>query len=378
MTKFNRNLVRVDKNISYHYNYFKKYSFDDSKLMFMLLVYFAKQHQQDLFGAGTLDPVLFCKEFGLSPQNYIWAKHPNPRQLAETSEESLEKIGIPIFDTIFENALYCLYADIFQFPKGKFYLSKVGKYQNGETIDSIQFITSLTKKTIQVGRNLKKVYEYDLSERFISNLSFLFFNVNLNSLKITTKKNSDGLYFFIKNLINEMRGRNESIRELDFNEVKERLGINSDNARYIKNKINKAFADFSNLEDLKQVQFEWFKKPSHRYEYGIHIKIEGGAMVQQNEMIIENTWREVKEDLLKKMLLDAFKRRYPEKAYLPIPELREEYIKWLKNEQIDIDSKKTAYVDYMKNTNTKDMAQKLAFFVDGFPKELSKNYQKYI
>jgi len=59
-------------------------------------------------------------------------------------------------------------------------------------------------------------------------------------------------------------------------------------------------------------------------------------------------------------------------------ELREEYIKWLKNEQIDIDSKKTAYVDYMKNTNTKDMAQKLAFFVDGFPKELSKNYQKYI
>ena len=76
MTKFNRNLVRVDKNISYHYNYFKKYSFDDSKLMFMLLVYFAKQHQQDLFGAGTLDPVLFCKEFGLSPQNYIWAKHP--------------------------------------------------------------------------------------------------------------------------------------------------------------------------------------------------------------------------------------------------------------------------------------------------------------
>ena len=53
-----------------------------------------------------------------------------------------------------------------------------------------------------------------------------------------------------------MRGRNESIRELDFNEVKERLGINSDNARYIKNKINKAFADFSNLEDLKQVQFE--------------------------------------------------------------------------------------------------------------------------
>ncbi len=82
--------------------------------------------------------------------------------------------------------------------------------------------------------------------------------------------------------------------------AKERLGINSDNARYIKNKINKAFADFSNLEDLKQVQFEWFKKPSHRYEYGIHIKIEGGAMVQQNEMIIENTWREVKEDLLKK------------------------------------------------------------------------------
>ena len=121
MTNFNRNLVRVDKNISYHYNYFKKYSFDDSKLMFMLLVYFAKQHQQDLFGAGTLDPVLFCKEFGLSPQNYIWAKHPNPRQLAETSAESLEKIGIPIFDTIFENALYCLYADIFQFPKGKFY-----------------------------------------------------------------------------------------------------------------------------------------------------------------------------------------------------------------------------------------------------------------
>lgn len=378
MTFFNTDIVRMDKNISYHYTYLRKYSQDDGKLMFMLLVYFAKLHQQDLFGNGSLDPVAFCKEHQLSPQNYIWAKHPNPRQLTDYSREHLEKLGMPIFDTVFENSLYCLYSDIFQFPKGKFYLTKHAKYQNGETIDSIQFITSLTKRTVKVGKTLKKMYIYELSEKFISNLSFLFFNINTNSFTISSKKNNDGLYFYITNLVNEMRGKNVSQTQLEFDEIKDKLNINSDEARYVKKKIKKAFDDLKELEDLRDIDFQWFRLPNHRFEYGIILILTGGAIVAKNKSIAENSWKEVKTDMLKYLLFSAYKRRYPEQAFLPMVEIRENYTRWLKNPVLDADSKRTAYVDYTKNTNTPELAKKVAFLADGFPNELAKNYQNFL
>lgn len=382
MTAFTKNIVRVDKNISYHYLHFKKYSLDDSKLMFLLLVYLAKQHQYDLFGSGVIDPVQFCKEFNLQPQHYIWSKHENPRQLKENTAEELKAAKIPVFDSVFENSLYCLYIDIFQFPKdkGKFYYSKFAKYQKGEGVDSIQFITSLNIRTVKVGKTNKKVYDYELSEKFIANLSFLFFNVNINSLKISTRKNNDGLYFEIKNIINEMMGKNISVKELDFNEIKAVLGINSDEASYVKKKIKKAFSELLELPDLKDkgVSFSWFTLPNHKFEYGIKFHLESGANEILNKQEREQSWREVKHDLLRNLLLAAYKRRYPEAIYLPMAELKYNYSQWLKDSRVDVDSKRTTFVDFHKSTATPELAKKLEWMATSFPEELSKEYEKYI
>lgn len=382
MTAFTKNIVRVDKNISYHYLHFKKYSLDDSKLMFLLLVYLAKQHQYDLFGNGVIDPVQFCKEFNLQPQHYIWSKHENPRQLKENTAEELKEAKIPVFDSVFENSLYCLYIDIFQFPKdtGKFYYSKFAKYQKGEGVDSIQFITSLNIRTVKVGKTNKKVYDYELSEKFIANLSFLFFNVNINSLKISSRKNNDGLYFEIKNIINEMVGKNISVKELDFNEIKAVLGINSEEASYVKKKMKKAFSELLELPDLKDkgVSFSWFTLPNHKFEYGIKFHLETGANEILNKQEREQAWREVKHDLLRNLLLAAYKRRYPEAIYLPMAELKHNYSQWLKDSRVDVDSKRTTFVDFHKSTATPDLAKKLEWMATSFPEELSKEYEKYI
>lgn len=382
MTAFTKNMVRIDKNISYHYLHFKKYSLDDSKLMFLLLVYLAKQHQHDLFGNGVLDPVQFCKEFNLQPQHYIWAKHEDPRQLKDNTVEELKASKIPVFESVFENSLFCLYSDIFTFPKekGKFYYSKFAKYQNGEGIDSIQFITSLSVRTVKIGKNNKKVYDYELSEKFIANLSFLFFNVNINSIKISTRKNNDGLYFLIKNILNEMTGKNTSIQDLDFDEIKDILGINSNEASYVKKKIKKAFSELLELPDLKDkgISFSWFTLPNHRFEYGIRIHLEKGANQVLNEQGRDKTWREVKHDLLRNLLLAAYKRRYPQSLYLPVAELKHNYSQWLKNSTIDVDSKKTTFVDFHKTTATPELAKKLEWMASSFPEELAKEYEKYI
>ncbi len=380
MSLFTKDVVRIDKNISYHYLHFKKYSLDDSKLMFMLLVYFAKQHQHELFANGILDPIEFCKEFNLSPQNYIWQKHEQPRQQKENSAQEIEKAGLQLYDTVFENALYCLFADIFSFPKGKTYLSKLSKYKSGEGIDSIQFVTSLSKRYVKVGKTQKRIYDYELSEKFISNLSFLFFNVNINSLKISTKKNNDGLYFFIKNTINEMRGRNQSFVELDFTEIQNILNIQSEEASYVKKKIKKSFAELLELPDLQNrgIEFSWFRLPNHKFDYGIRFEIKNGALKQRNEVITENIWREVKEDLLKNLLYSAYKRRYPEVVFLPLAEVKHNYTEWLKNEKADTDSKISSYNDYQTRTNNEDIAKKMMYLSSSFPKTLAKEYEKYL
>lgn len=376
------NSVRVDKNLSHHYLHFKKYSLDDSKLMFMLLVYFAKQHQYDLFGNGVLDPVLFCKEFNLQPQHYIWSTHDNPRQLRDYSVDDLNKLNIPVFHTVFENSLYCLFADIFQFPKekGKFYYSKMSKYQNGEGLDSIQFLTSLSIRSVKVGKSVKKVYDYELSEKFIANLSFLFFNVNISSLKISTRKNNDGLYLLVKNTINEMSGKNISLKELYFDDIKAVLGINSEEASYVKKKIKKAFFDVLELPDLKDkgVHFSWYKLPGHKFEYGIKLHLDSGANEAKNSQNKDLTWSDVRDNLLRNLLLAAYKRRYPEASFLPLKELRYNYSKWLQDVNLDTDSKKTTYIDYHKSISTPETVKKIEWLKESFPADLSKNYEKYL
>ncbi|MGP2571255.1 hypothetical protein ACT4R9_10395 [Ornithobacterium rhinotracheale] len=347
----NNELIRVDKNLSYHYNYFKKYSLDDSGLMFMVLIYLARKHQYELFGDGILDPVDFCKAFKLEPSNVIWRKHENPRQLQEHTIEELQKQGIDVFDTVFENALYCLFKDIFEFTENVGYLTREGKVSNQKYLSSIQFITRLNKEEITKGAKNKvsKVYRYELSADFMNNLSFLFFNVNVKSLQKDIVKKNQGLYMYLKDIKNYMVNKKISQQDLSFTILKEKIGIDSDTPKYIKKKISATLDKLLKLEDLNEFSFEWVKGKNQRYAYTVRLILVNIKAVRINDNKQE-VWNDVSENFLKKEMLFMFKRRYPSYNYVSPDELKIVYRQWLQDKDKDMDLKVSAYNTYLSKT----------------------------
>lgn len=345
--------VRADKNITHSYLYFKKYSSDDSKLLFLLLVYFSQQKQQNLFGYGVLDPITFCKEMNLAPEHFIWRKHSNPKQLQVHNREDLKKANLPIYDTIFENALYCLLTDTFEFKdtnksygiKNSLY-SRDGNVTKVENISAIQFIKSLDCVVLKEGKTVRKVYHYELSLDYINNLSFLFFKVNINSLSLSIKKNYDGLYLYLANLYNEMYNRGIRQAPIEFDLLKKILDINSPRASYVKTKITKALEDVINYDDLKdKFKFHWVRKLNHKYKYEIEIVLEGSLSEVEINANREQIWEEVRIQSLRNGLYEGFLRRYPDMITSNIEYRQEKYIQWLKDCSIDEGVKIEAYND---------------------------------
>lgn len=329
--------IRIDKSLSYNYLYFKKYSADDSQLMFLLLAYFAKERQRNLFGYGVLDPVQFCKEMGLEPTHIIWRKHPNPKQTRDYSRDTLEKSGKEIFDTILENSLYCLATDSYNLETIGSYVSKSGVFEKVTSVKFIHFITELRKREIKEGRNKKRIYEYVLSKEFIDNMSFLFFNINIKSLKQSLKKEYEGLYLKLCNTSNEMYSSKQIEKELDFSKVKELLNIKSDKSTYIKQKINRAFKEIVNYPDLQnKITIKWFKPTNHKYNYGIkvicNIQTDEELLKQQNS----NMWNSIKKEHIRNNLFETFIKTY-QYTVTTVDKvlLQKMYIKWLKDSHTD-------------------------------------------
>lgn len=371
-------LIRIDKNISHHYGYFKKYSSDDSKLMYLILIYFAEEHQNNLFGFGTFDPVKFCKKFKLEPNNYIWKKHNNPKQLIGENKEELRKKGFEIYDTILENSLYCLLTDVFQFTGGTFYLQKEGVYQKNNMLESIQFITSLNKIEIKVAKTVKKEYQYQLSENFLKNLSFLFFNIKKTSLIQSFSKKNEGLYLFIKDLVNVLKGKKQQSICLKFDLLKDKLNIQSENSKYTKQKIKKAFSDLQELEDLKSIfEINWYKKKEHNYYYGVEFVLKNFDTQNINREV-ELLRRETNEHYLKTLLIKAFERRYPQFVWIDASEKKEKYKMWLQKEEIDTETKKAAFIDYLAGTVNEEFKKKMLFKAENFHITLKNEYEKFL
>ncbi|MGV4459971.1 hypothetical protein ACQ1Q5_00380 [Ornithobacterium rhinotracheale] len=375
-------LVRVDRNLSFHYDYFRKYSSDDSNLMFYILIYLAKKHQGELFGHGYIDPVEFCETFEIEPTHCIWRKHPSPKQFEELTEEKIENLRKTkpetLFETIFENALFCLLKDNFTFI-GDFYLSKESRHGQGVKLNSIQFITNLRKGEIKVKRNLKKVYWYELGVEFMNNLSFLFFDASMKSLQEPYVKKNQGLYIYLKDLKNTMIGEKKNNAIIKFDVLKQKLEIESDSAPYVKKKITQALTRILLLDDLKELGFEWIRGKDQKYAYTI--KLSRQSTNEEDEKLLEKTWSEIDSKIFRKSMLDAFKRRYPEFAIgASLSRLKEKYTEWLKRPELDADTKRAAYIDASKMCDKEEFfvqKQKYGHF-ENIEKKIANDYKRYL
>ena len=377
-------LVRMDKNLPFHYLTFKEqYSSDDTGLLVLLLSYFAKEKQNNLFGFGTLDPLKFCKEMELHPENFVYKKHNNPKHIIDIKNNVNLDINSfdPnfLFDSVLENALYCLSTDSFTFSENKSYKRKKEIYKSVASIQSIKFLKRLDKITIKGKTRPKVVYEYELDLDYVNNLSFLFFHANIKTLSGTIGKSLEGMYLTLCDLKNQMFYQKTRSIELDFTEVKNRLNIDSDRPDYIKQKIKKAFSTLLSYNDLKDIfTIEWFKKPNQKYLYGIRLIYNGDLSDNLIEETKVNTWEGVRLDYLGNALYEAFLRRYPSISTISKPELKEKYISWLKNSKLDEDTKKTVYIDCCVIFDKANRHEKPGERYQIFLNELPQYYSKFI
>ena len=376
--------VRLDKNLPFHYLTFKEqYSSDDTGLFVLLLSYFAKEKQNNLFGFGTLDPIKFCEELDLDPSNFAWRKHDNPkhiRDLKNNPDIDVDSLNSnQIFETILENALYCLSTDVFTFSNNQSYKRKKEIYKSVTSITSIQFLKKIEKVTIKGRTRPKVVYNYELNSNYIDNISFLFFHANIKTLSNSMGKSLQGMYLYLCDLKNQMFFQKTRAVELDFTEVKNRLNINSDRSDYVKQKIIKAFATLLSYNDLKDIfTIEWFKKPNQKYFYGIKLIYNGDLsdnIIEESKTII---WEGVRLDYLRNALYEAYLRRYPSIRTMPKPELKENYILWLKNSNLDEDTKKTVYIDCCVIFDKANRYEKPGERYQIFLNELPQYYSKFI
>ncbi|CAM3261944.1 hypothetical protein [Elizabethkingia anophelis] len=374
-------LVNIDKNLSYSYLHFRKYNSDESNLMWLLLVYFAKERQYNLFGFGTLDPIKFCEEMDLNQNHTIWNKVENPRQKTLYTEEEIKRLKIPLYDTALENALYCLSTDVYSFSEEvNKYLHKNQVNVSVNKLSTIQFIKQFERVTT-TARNGKqrKLYNYVLSQEFLDNLSFIFFNADPKNISISIKKSYEGLYMHLCNLKNEMFLRKKRAKELEFDYITELLNINSTDPSYKKKKIIKAFAEILNYEDLKGVfNVTWFKKPNHKFEYGIELTYllsiaDSDVMEKKN-----STWRDAKTTFIKNYLFEHYRKRYPSEVDKEPSIFRDIYIKWLKDSNIDRDIKQTAYVTGCMNFDQRNKYEEPGARWENFINELTVNYLEYL
>lgn len=386
ITKQQNISVRIDKNLSNHYLHFKKYTKDDSNLMFLLLAYFSKQRENNLFGFGTFDPIEFCKEMQLNPNHIIWTKHPNPRHFQVHSKEQLIKANVPLFESVLENALFCLANDPFIFYESELkYLHKALVTKSTSAIKSVQFLKEFSVVTTKTKNNQnKKMITYELGETFKDNLDFLFFHAKHQLLSIATKKNYDGLYLLLCKLKNEMYFMQKRVLtedeepQLDFEILCDLIEVESDRPSYKKQKLLKAFNTILEFPDIKNyLEIEWYKKNTDRFEYRIKIKFlkEFPSVVVQDNAVKSRLHS--KQIFLKNHLYEQFKVRYPNlKQNMEI--LQAEYIKWLKSPEIDEDLKKTSYITACSRFDERNKYVSVGEFAPQFLKELPTKYLEYL
>ena len=282
-------LVRFDKNLASNGLDFSNSYGDDGQLIFDLLFYITLTYQRDLFGYGKLIPANFCEAMGYNRLNLL-KKHPKPAQIAQSTQlkkelAKMEKEGnynkkmsngeFPFY-TVLDNAFYRAGKENLKFSYDvKNYLSK-------ENIQAMKFLPLLSDVNKHYTENKNKIYyTYKLSTTIEAHLSKYFMLASADAVKQLRQQNSVYLYFFLKNLQQNLRIEGNKIGTPYFDLLCRIAEIHIAAPKDRKKKLIKKLNDLREKTDLK---FDFrFVKGKGRFEYNIEIEFHANAKAISKE-----------------------------------------------------------------------------------------------
>jgi len=337
-------LIRIGKNTVHNYNNFEKYGTKDADIIRALLLYLSLKYQNDLFGFGILDPSLFAKEMGFDYKGLL-KKHKNPHQFKDLSSEEInyfyeleskDPLKNHLFDNLFENALYILFRDnlIFQ----NFY-SKKSLMGKKSSLKSVQIITELKILFSSQKGGKKYLYNLKLSKEFLNNISTYFLNTNIKTFISLRKSNNDGLYLYLSNLLQEMKGNFIEEKYLSFDLLCIKAKIKNKIEKSKKYNLTKALNKLKET-DLKFSYIYTKKNEISKWKYNVLLinKNKYSDKQKKNEDN-DKIFQEIFRKELNHALLDKYTVLYND--YI---DLKKEFIIWYKKgSKIDREEKALAY-----------------------------------
>jgi len=296
-------LIRFDKNLASNGLDFSNSYQEDGQLIFDLIFYISKSFQTDLFGYGNIIPEDFAEAMGYDRKNLL-KKHSAPAQIVKDKKlkRDFEKMEVqknynqkmsngeyPLY-TVLDNAIFRAGNENLRFSY------EVKNFEKKETIQGMKFISLLSDVQKHYTEKNKIYYSYKLNPTIEAHLSKYFMLASPGTVKQFRKQNSVYLYFYLKNLQQNLHLDGKKIGTPHFNILCDIAEINILEPKDRKKKLIKKLKELQDKTDLK-FDFKFMKGKGARFEYNIEIEFHANSKPM------------VKEDG-RKVLLVAFDDNY--------------------------------------------------------------------
>lgn len=271
------NLFRIDKNFANNPNALALDFGGDEELAMSILMYCAFQRKNKLFDFGLIDPEKFAKTMGFAPKS-LTVVHPRPAFLENMSKDQRKKVyreqdehpedpAYRVFDSKFENALYLLVSRNITYKQpGKKFVSTDGRSVDSVEIKSVRLLKNFSIIFQKSRRGKKKIlYDYELDESFVQNLSLYYIKADVEDFARLRKKGLHKFYLYIKNLRDMAYVAQKPVIEVNFDVLCDIADINSKEPRDNKRRLKEAFAQLVGIIDVT-IDFKK-KNPTDRWEY---------------------------------------------------------------------------------------------------------------
>jgi hypothetical protein len=171
--------------------------------------------------------------------------------------------GEYLFYSVLDNALYRAGKETLKFSY------EVKNFENKEKVQAMKFIPLLSDVNKHYTANNKIYYSYKLSETIEAHLSKYFMLASPKAVKQLRQKNSVFLYFYLKNLQQNLHLDGKKTGTPHFNLLCDIAEINIVEPKWRKQKLIKKLKELQDKTDLK---FDFrFTKGKGRFEYNIEI-----------------------------------------------------------------------------------------------------------
>lgn len=348
--------IRLDQNFVANILQTKESFEDDANLVKSILYYFSLAYQYNMFSFGSVTVNEIAKGIKVSPAN-LRRKHPKPKQLRGLSDEEIkEKYALQaenpeqrVYDSYLENALYLLRTETMYYNKtGNTFTQVKGKSVKA-SIGQVNFLKSFDVSISDPSKkNSKITYLYELDDSYLSNLTTLYLNTNLQALIELRKNSLDDLYLYVKNLRENLWASNQQLKGTPaFTLLDKYINYNHKLARRRKLYVNNAFAILKEYDELGIENFYWTKEhATSKFDYQLIIEYypkynsditaKLDRNLQRNQIFAQNIGYE---------LIEHYKHAFPA-YYQSTTDLPGDILKWLNKPKVD--PKKSEHINALK------------------------------